>query len=747
MRRWYTVPADIELRARASTTLNCGSTTRWSRCLHQELQQPVRRRWQMIWISSASARLEYPTWRCGLHTSAAKDKLVTTEASETLAPLIAPEVVASEMEALTAQSSASRTAATGSDSNVAQDGDATELQIGKSESLIPLEDVAATVNGASDTSSSITASSILAAATTATDDTTNLEKKNLRTPLRHLSLLSPAQISTSRAQQSTSFQPTTSKYSADDGTDDALLFEDVLDFREQNRKLGFNTLPTPRRETRSVYRERHEDEGSTVADKLLSGKDVSWGDFDIRREVLKGLKLQYPIAYAPTKVQTSLLSALQGQFSFIGVAPPGTGKTFALILHLLSQNRFKTPLSSVTSLVLVSTQELGFQYIEQIASFLRSGNATVPVDSVVQFLYRSDENTMLSQLERLKKNPTPHILIATPHRMVELLGNDRDRQYLNLSFIRTLAIDNAETLLRLNEHVEEPSRSKKKKLRKVKRSEKSARTVGVVNYILKLLRQVLDVYSLPDVKPQVVVLSSSVQSSKKLYKTVAQEQGWTKPEDTKLYGIANLRSPKPPGGDVKFINAAEKGTLDELMHMQHRSVIDARDKRPFVFTSSTAEILVDSLKVEYDADTVKRGLIIVPDTVPKQDIVDKLIQKGISSAILQFQPEGTKLMFKNRVIDTKKMFFGNQTDTLLYPNFIICGMRHITGLHFPGLSRVYVLGSQAAIQAFADPSKVTFLSRVVSTHELEASVGYTTDNNRNTSVADESRNSKVVVIL
>ncbi|KAK9373988.1 uncharacterized protein V1513DRAFT_426102 [Lipomyces chichibuensis] len=132
-------------------------------------------------------------------------------------------------------------------------------------------------------------------------------------------------------------------------------------------------------------------------------------------------------------------------------------------MHLLSEPRFRTPLPSITSLILVRTPELGFRYMEIFISLLRSGNATVTTPDIVQLLYRGGPEDHKMQKRLLAKCGNPHILVVTPARLLDMLTDDNERGLRNLSFVRTVVLDEAESQLHPEDHKDELSGARKLK--------------------------------------------------------------------------------------------------------------------------------------------------------------------------------------------------------------------------------------------------------------------------------------------
>ncbi|KAL7741016.1 hypothetical protein ACLKA6_013454 [Drosophila palustris] len=174
------------------------------------------------------------------------------------------------------------------------------------------------------------------------------------------------------------------------------------------------------------------EEKPTSDEKALTWKDL--GLSDTLCKACEELKWK-----APSKIQKEAIPvALQGK-DVIGLAETGSGKTgaFALpILHSLLENPQR-----YFALVLTPTRELAFQIGEQFEA-LGSGigiKCCVVVGGM----------DMVAQGLQLAKKP--HIIIATPGRLVDHLENLKG---FNLKAIKYLVMDEADRILNMDFEVE-----------------------------------------------------------------------------------------------------------------------------------------------------------------------------------------------------------------------------------------------------------------------------------------------------
>merc|ERR1719147_400679 len=141
----------------------------------------------------------------------------------------------------------------------------------------------------------------------------------------------------------------------------------------------------------------------------------------------------------PSRIQEeSIPIALQGR-DVIGLAETGSGKTGAFALPIL-HSLLEAP-QRLYALILTPTRELAFQISEQFEAL----GATIGVKCCVLV----GGMDMVSQAILLAKKP--HILVATPGRLVDHLENTKG---FNLKALKFLVMDEADRILNMDFEVE-----------------------------------------------------------------------------------------------------------------------------------------------------------------------------------------------------------------------------------------------------------------------------------------------------
>ncbi|XP_044253048.1 probable ATP-dependent RNA helicase DDX47 [Tribolium madens] len=166
-------------------------------------------------------------------------------------------------------------------------------------------------------------------------------------------------------------------------------------------------------------------------------KPVTWSDLGLVDVLCKACE---QLKWAqPSKIQREAIPvALQGK-DVIGLAETGSGKTAAFALPIL-QTLLENP-QRYFALILTPTRELAFQISEQFEAL--GANIGVKCAVIVGGM------DMMSQALILAKKP--HILIATPGRLLDHLENTKG---FNLKALKYLVMDEADRILNMDFEVE-----------------------------------------------------------------------------------------------------------------------------------------------------------------------------------------------------------------------------------------------------------------------------------------------------
>jgi len=135
----------------------------------------------------------------------------------------------------------------------------------------------------------------------------------------------------------------------------------------------------------------------------------------------------------PTRVQQLAVPAILAGHDLLALARTGSGKTLAFGLPLLQQLDPHQPV--VQGVVLVPTRELAIQ----VTAALEEGANALGLRIVTLC------GGVAQALQQAELAQGPHLLVATPGRLRDLLG----QQLLSLATLRTLVLDEADRLLEM----------------------------------------------------------------------------------------------------------------------------------------------------------------------------------------------------------------------------------------------------------------------------------------------------------
>ena len=178
----------------------------------------------------------------------------------------------------------------------------------------------------------------------------------------------------------------------------------------------------------SVSQHKNNEENDETSEENTTFKSL--GVVDVLCEACEGLKWK-----TPSKIQREAIPVALSGNDVIGLAETGSGKTGAFALPIL-QTLLDNP-QRLYALVLTPTRELAFQISEQFEAL----GATIGIKCCV-IVGGID---MMTQALMLAKKP--HVIIATPGRLVDHLENTKG---FNLRSLKYLVMDEADRILNMD---------------------------------------------------------------------------------------------------------------------------------------------------------------------------------------------------------------------------------------------------------------------------------------------------------
>ncbi|KAF3939711.1 hypothetical protein ABW19_dt0207089 [Dactylella cylindrospora] len=219
--------------------------------------------------------------------------------------------------------------------------------------------------------------------------------------------------------------------------------------------------------SRTLHKLRREDlEQRDPAMLILNKmeKPTRFSESSLRPVVKNALAKAYPNVTAMSYTQRNLLLLLQEGYSVCATGPPGSGKTFTTILWLLQLMRStkptlqpngrlqKTP--TTTALVFVPSVDLLHQYMETLntlyEAFHEPGKPAPPKETIFQGFIRFNKGQSEveeEQMQVLRKYPSPHIIVATPTRFLDILNNPEAKDLIDLDNLKVIVADEVDAMI------------------------------------------------------------------------------------------------------------------------------------------------------------------------------------------------------------------------------------------------------------------------------------------------------------
>ena len=157
--------------------------------------------------------------------------------------------------------------------------------------------------------------------------------------------------------------------------------------------------------------------------------DKSFKDFNLQPFIAKNLE-EVGITQ-PTEIQSETVGLILGGKDVIGKAKTGTGKTLAYLLPMIQQ--IESQKKELQMLVLAPSRELSLQIQREAENVIKDTGI-----AVVSLVEGMDINR---QLEKLRNKP--HLVIATPGRLVHIIGLKK----IKMHAVRIIALDEVDQML------------------------------------------------------------------------------------------------------------------------------------------------------------------------------------------------------------------------------------------------------------------------------------------------------------
>ncbi|OUM54098.1 hypothetical protein BVG19_g3445 [[Candida] boidinii] len=219
----------------------------------------------------------------------------------------------------------------------------------------------------------------------------------------------------------------------------------------------------------------------------FSKENVTFADFFKPGKLLSSIT-QYLKSETPTEYQKRFFAVTRSFLSTVAQGDQGSGRSTALLMHAINLKRPFSRGFGINSLIIVRNKET-VEYYKKLADNMLSNISTKNKQTgddakknanVIQGLYRADETTEAKQNDLLNTIPTPHVLVTTPHRLLDLISS-KGMGFLKIKNLSMIAVDDFETMAPAN----------------FTESERQAPVVQLLDYVTKL-QQLNSRYDLPN---------------------------------------------------------------------------------------------------------------------------------------------------------------------------------------------------------------------------------------------------------
>ncbi|KAI6047726.1 P-loop containing nucleoside triphosphate hydrolase protein [Pisolithus marmoratus] len=452
----------------------------------------------------------------------------------------------------------------------------------------------------------------------------------------------------------------------------------------------------------------------------------------VRPTVASSLRVAFPNAERPTSMQKKLIRAMLGKKDIVLQDYTGSGKSFAVMLALLSQRRVfisdcqndgkKSTKKGITTLLIVPHRDLAYQYLHWIHSIVTAGNklSLSTVSSIAKVLVRgshsesADKNfshlivSPSSDLSPLLRDP-PHILIGTPTAIMDVIL--RARESLQLDTLSTVVVDEVDSLLECA-----PSHTSRNTRRKIQNKiEKHPLVLRQIMDVVLRNREVNHSQSNCDScvrRPQLVFLSATMRS--RLRKALFGF-GWLKLGH--VVSLVNAPSKSHPAHALNRVAihhvlvVSEDGSIKNLPGVRPREIVEkdlgmesdqdmglTENENALVYEEdvmvdeSDADILdvplainpgmLEAVATTFALDVPQVALLVLPATASVRKVIFELRQLGVDARALDLLGSAADFIHLRSQDDVA-------TDN---PTLFVSTLSTTRGIDFPELSHVFLLG-------------------------------------------------------
>ncbi|KAJ4002423.1 P-loop containing nucleoside triphosphate hydrolase protein [Lentinula boryana] len=454
---------------------------------------------------------------------------------------------------------------------------------------------------------------------------------------------------------------------------------------------------------------------------------LTFEDAGLRPPLAQAIYTAFPNVKTPTEIQSSLISNVLEGKDVILQDETGSGKSFGLILALLNKPRMvftddliadrASDRPAITSLVLVPHRDLAFQMLHWIDSITQASDINPPsLASIAQVLVREGRRHISEGLPLIRNEP-PHILIATPASVVEVL--QKDPNAFRLRELSTVVLDEVDYMIETLPLNHKPNKRHAHKMNQLRIHPGPARILldqiyGDPSKLSAESRESLvDTYH----RPQLILSSATIRRQLKHY-FFSEKQLLNK-------NVAKLRR------SVMRLHGQDELVTDELairsMISHHVLVASEANSRPMDTTSSPpidsnaasrsigTELAIRFFLLQIDGTIFSTEFSMTPSPL-NQDLLEAVAaafaldvpsvallvippSASVHRAVYDLREMGVDALGMDLLVQDRGRSYLLQADKAhkANPKLLVCTSSSIRGVDFPSLTHVFILGYEALI--------------------------------------------------
>lgn len=443
-------------------------------------------------------------------------------------------------------------------------------------------------------------------------------------------------------------------------------------------------------------------QSSQVPDHLRSTKiDVdpleaqSFLDLKVEPVIVNALMKAYPEVNKPTVIQKKMLALLKSDLSVIASSQPGSGKSLATVLYLLSHPQAKSDEdeSFITNLILVPTPDLAVEYYEKFQRLLK--HSPLNIHQVVQHIYRTNSQRESDQLNLLQEFQGPHTLIATPTRMLDILSSTGAKDKVHIEKLSCIVIDEADLLLPKKKYSRHNASRVSVKSGRHYRSPTDILMSYIYSRRKDYIQKISRIYS-----PLRLILQAS--SPIDYLSDMVHSPVWMEERSALNIGSKSLALANHTDVFCVTYNSSTDSISDTKIKIIDTDNVDKeqvlaflkRTKDYVAWSEGTLKLYCKAFLEMFNAERRTKGVLIIPHNVSVQRVAKILTEHGLISASSRLSDGGDRLELTSSQtnstnLDPETIFSDNSPNS---PDVLLYDRMSIRGLNFPNLSHVYALG-------------------------------------------------------